>query len=252
MNHHELLHIATLMGQKLLENGAEIYRVEESVERIIKAYGVDEVHVYAVVNTIIVSITLPDRTCLSKTVRIHIRQTNLDRIKHLNHMSRQMVLRRPTYEDSLFELNQILARPVYSLKMEMFAYALTSSTFALFFNGTLSDALCAFMIGPLLRLASHYLGNLKTNPFFTTIACSFIAGLFSILMTHFSIGENYDKIIIGIIMNLVPGVALTNAVRDLIAGDTIAGQSKLIEAILTATCIAIGTGSAVSMIPLFM
>ena len=252
MNYNNLLQVATAVGQALLENGAEIYRVEESVERIVQSYGPRDVNVYAVPNTIIVSITLEDNSSLTKTKRIRTRGTNLDRVERLNDLSRRIVITQPSFDTILKELVQIDSRPVYSFKMELFAYALTSSTFALFFGGTFNDAICALLIGPIVRLISFNLNLLKANPFFVTISCSLVAATLGILTTYFSIGQHYDKIIIGVVMNLVPGVALTNSVRDLIAGDMIAGQAKLIEAILTATCIAIGTGTAVSLIPIFL
>ncbi len=251
MNVNQLLIASTAVGQALLENGAEIYRVEESVERIVSAYDVVDVNVYAVPNTIIVSITMSDNTCLTKTKRIRHRGTNLDRVQGLNDLSRRIVIHRPDFEMIMKELETIDKRPVYDLKTQLFAYALTSSTFALFFGGTFNDALCALLIGPVVRLVSFYLGLVKANPFFVTIACSLTAGILGIIGTQFSIGNQFDKIIIGVVMNLVPGVALTNSVRDLIAGDMIAGQAKLVEAILTATCIAVGTGTAVSLLPLF-
>ena len=46
--------------------------------------------------------------------------------------------------------------------------------------------------------------------------------------------------IIGMLMNLVPGIALTNAMREFIASDLISGMIKFAEAVITAIGIAIG------------
>lgn len=64
---------------------------------------------------------------------------------------------------------------------------------------------------------------------------------------HCIFAHNVDKIIIGALMLLVPGVAVTNSMRDIIAGDLIAGLMKMVEALMVATAIAIGTGGALSI-----
>ena len=63
--------------------------------------------------------------------------------------------------------------------------------------------------------------------------------------------DHIDKMVIGAIMNLVPGVAITNSMRDIIAGDLLAGQAKLVEALFIATAIALGAGMVLSLHRLF-
>ena len=84
MDYNELLHVSADVGSELLESGAETYRVEESVYRLVSAYGAREANVFAVPTCIIVSITLGDGSTVSKTRRIYARGTNLDRIDLLN------------------------------------------------------------------------------------------------------------------------------------------------------------------------
>ena len=234
MDYNELLNITTRLGQMLLENGAEIYRVEESIQRMALAYGVKEVDVYAVPTTIIVTINTVGNCNITKTRRIHQRSTNLDKVERLNNLARYTCQTTPDLKEVKEELEQIQARPKFGFKMQLFAYALTSSTFTLFFGGTVYDALCALLIGPII-----------------TIICSMVAAFLAVVSYELNFAQNIDKMIIGLVMNLVPGVALTNSVRDVIAGDFIAGQTKMTEAILTATSIAIGTGIALSMSNIF-
>ena len=70
--------------------------------------------------------------------------------------------------------------------------------------------------------------------------CSGVASLLSLLLVRAGLGRNVDVVTIGVLMLLVPGVALTNAMRDLVAGDTYSGLSRTAEAILIATGIALG------------
>lgn len=251
MDYNQLLNLTTRLGQMLLENGAETYRVEESIERMALAYGVKEVDVYAVPTTIIVTINTSENFNITKTKRIYQRATNLDKVERLNNLSRNTCQTTPDLKQVEIELEKINQRPNYNFKIQLFAYSLTSSTFTLFFGGTIFDSLCALCIGPIIKIISDIMNRFRTNPFFVTIICSMIAALLAVLSYQLHLAQNIDKMIIGLLMNLVPGVALTNAVRDIIAGDFIAGQTKMTEAILTATSIAIGTGIALSIFNLF-
>lgn len=247
MDFNELLNVSTQLGQMLLESGAEIYRVEESIQRMALAYGAKEADVYAVPTSIIVTINTTDEFNITKTKRIYSRSTNLDKVERLNNLCRYICHERPDLKAVKQELKEISYRPKYSFPMQLFAYALTSSTFTLFYGGNIADAMCALFIGPLIKIISHQLDRFRTNPFFITILCSIVAASFSTLAYHVNLADNIDKMIIGLVMNLVPGVAITNSVRDVIAGDFIAGQTKMTEALLTATSIALGTGIALSI-----
>ena len=63
------------------------------------------------------------------------------------------------------------------------------------------------------------------------------------------LGHNPDFITIGALMILVPGIAFTNAMRDIMAGDLTSGVNKVVEALLIATAIALGTGFVLSLAP---
>ena len=247
MDFNELLNVSTQLGQMLLESGAEIYRVEESIQRMALAYGAKEADVYAVPTTIIVTISTTDECNITKTKRIHSRSTNLDKVERLNNLCRYICREVPDLKTVKQALREISDRPKYSFQMQLFAYALTSSTFTLFFGGNIADAMCALFIGPLIKVISHQLDRFRTNPFFITIICSIVAASLATLAYRFNLADHIDKMIIGLVMNLVPGVAITNSVRDVIAGDFIAGQTKMTEALLTATSIALGTGIALSI-----
>lgn len=251
MDYNELLNVTTQLGQMLLENGAEIYRVEESIQRMALAYGAKEVDVYAVPTTIIVTISTSDEFNITKTKRIYLRSTNLDKVERLNNLARHTCQTTPNLKEVREELKRIQERPKYSYKVQIFAYALTSSTFTLFFGGTILDALCALIIGPIIKIISEQLDRFRTNPFFITIICSLVSASLAVIAYELNLAQNLDKMIIGLVMNLVPGVALTNSVRDIIAGDFIAGQTKMTEALLTATSIALGTGIALSFANIF-
>lgn len=251
MNYQELLDIATRVGFYLLENGAEIYRVEDSIRAIVNTYGVEEVDVYAVPTSIIVTITPPDAPSMTKTKRIYTRQTDLDKIYKLNTLSYSVVATKPSLSEIEESLNEINARPNFSLLVQTMAYALAAFGFTLFFGGNFIDALCSLTLGATIRILSYFMDQLHTNSFFTNTICSGATALLAIFWVQIGVAMHMDKMIIGAMMNLVPGVAITNSMRDIIAGDLIAGQAKLTEALLAATAMALGAGLVLSLNRLF-
>ena len=247
INHQELLDIATRVGVSLLKNGAEIYRVEDSIRRIVAAYGVEEVDVFAVPTTIIVTINPPGEKTLTKTKRIHSRSTDLDRIYRLNDLSFDIVEELPTFPEIERRLNAIAAQPVYPLPIQAFACALAAFGFTLFFGGNLMDAICSLTLGLAIRLIGYGLDLFHTNGFFINTISSAVTALLAVFWVEIGVASHIDKMVIGAIMNLVPGVAITNSMRDIIAGDLLAGQAKLVEALFIATAIALGAGMILSL-----
>lgn len=246
MNYYELLDTMSYLGKLMLENGAETYRVEDSIERVAMAYDVKSADVYAASTSITITIHTPDDKILTRVKRIHSRATNLDKIERLNRLCRRTCEITPALDIVKQSLFGISVRPNYSFWTQVFGYALTTSSFTLFFGGTLADSLCALLIGAIIKGVSHQLSNLKSNPFFSIIICSSVIPLLTLLFYQLGFANHIDLIMIGSIMPLVPGVALTNSIRDLMAGDFVAGQARMTEAILTATCIAIGIGIVLS------
>lgn len=245
MNYEELLNAATALGDSLLENGAEIYRVEESMHRIFKAYGA-EGDVFAIPTCIVASVTTQDGQTFSKTKRIYSRGTNFDKVTELNDLCRRICQDTPSLESIRDELKAIESRPVYRTIWQVLACALVSFSFTLFFGGNLTDAFCAAPAGALVKLATIKMEKFHTNPFFTYIAGSALGALVALAAVHLHFSTNLDKIIIGVFMNLVPGVAMTNAIRDIIAGDLVSGIVKVVEALMIGVAIALGAGIAIS------
>lgn len=245
MKTEKLLSLVMEIGQKMLENGAEIYRVEESIVRICKSYGAKSVEVFAIPSSIIVTLDMgEEKTTMSK--RIFPKETNLDIVDKLNNLSRYICSVKPDTVTIEKLLNDIVKSPVYSNFLIGLCYLFIPAAFALFFGGNARDAVVASLIGVIIKVLLDVLSKMKTNTVFTNILCSAVSSVLAILSVRASIGTHYDKIIIGTIMLLVPGLILTNSMRDFIMGDLMAGTLRLIEAVLVATGIAIGVALVLS------
>lgn len=240
MQTFELLNVTTDIGYCMLEQGAEIYRVEESMRRILQAYGHDEAETYAIPGSIIVTILDETRQPLTKTRRILKHETNLDKVDKLNNLCRHVCKSKPTYKQISFQLKSIMSRTTYSPLVQVLAYAIIGFSFAIFFQGSLFDAIVASVIALIIKLMQFALQKLGSNEFFMILLCSSFTAFTAIFTVRFGIADNMDKVIIGSLMTLVPGITLTNCMRDFIAGDFMAGLSRMVEALLIATGIAIG------------
>jgi uncharacterized membrane protein YjjP (DUF1212 family) len=244
MNYDKLLNISSDIGYSLLESGAEIYRVEESMQRIFEAYGASG-DIYAITNCIIATICTEDGRSITKTRRLFTHNTNFDKVMQLNELCRHICSDVPDFASIEKELERIRQRPVYGLPMQMTAYAAAAFVLTLFFGGTFADACCALVPGASIKLVIVKMSKFHTNSFFMYIVASCLAATLAIISVKLHLAMNSDKIIIGTFMNLVPGVAITYAIRDLISGDLVAGLAKFTEALFIGVALALGTGIAI-------
>ncbi len=250
MNYDALLITTTEIGFQLLKNGAETYRVEDSVTHVLKAYSenITDINVFAIPNCLIISITTKDHITYTKTKRILNRLQNIDRIVKINSLCRYITENKPdiSYIDEQLEIIGNLKR--YPFPFELFASCLTASTFTLFYKGSALDAFWAMIIAALVKTNTSVMKKFKMNFFTTIIFNSFMIAVIAVLSYRIGFPIHYDSVIIGCFMLLVPGVAITNSARDYIAGDLLSGTLRLFEAFLIATFIALGSGIALALL----
>lgn len=248
MDHDQLLSLATDLGFGLLESGAEIYRVEESIQRLLHAYGVPQADPFVIPNCIIVSIVTPDGVPMTRVRRMPSHGTDIDLLERYNDLCRTLCRETPDVADARQRLLLVgQRRREYSPPKLMAAYVIASAAFSLFFGGTPRDALCGGLCGLVIGLALTAMTWLKTNLFFKSMLGAALSALLALFLTHIGIGEHSEKIIIGALMALVPGIIFTNAIRDVMAGDMVAGISKIADAILTGVFVALGTAFALGL-----
>lgn len=237
-----ILKAAVGVGQAILTNGGEIYRVETTIRMILEAYRIppEDIDVFAITNMLLVTIT-EDGHPMTKSVRISARTTDLDKVEALNSLSRYICQNTPPGSEILQRLKEIREGRVYSLWLQTVSYAAGAFFFCMFFHGSFSDAVAAGLIGAIIRIAQWLLDRSRANALFSLLLCSALTAALSVLSLRTGLTQNMDKIIIGALMTLVPGMLLTSCMRDFISGDIVAGLSRLAEAILIAACIAAGT-----------
>lgn len=243
MNHNnsDVIKVCMLAGKIMLQSGAETYRVEDTMVRIARSFGIENAQSYVTPTGIMFSMSETEPT---NFVRILDRSTDLHKVTLVNSISRKISSGNLSVQEASEQLKEVEVRThAYSIFLQILAASIASGCFTIMFQGQWIDFLPAFVAGGFGFCAMVYFHNVVEIRFFAEFLASILIGLLAYLFIDIELGLEMDKIIIGSVMPLVPGLLITNAVRDLMAGHLVSGLSKGAEAFLTA--FAIGAGIAV-------
>lgn len=253
MDYDKLLNMAAELGYRLMYSGAEIYRVEESAWRLLRAYGLEAPEVFAIPNCVIVSVSTPEGHPITRMRRVPIHGTDIEQLERCNALCRRLCAETPPLEEAQAAINALLeAVPRYSPRQVLLGYGVAPAFFAPLFGGGLGDTAAAFLCGLAVGACLLYGGRfIGANSFFRTAVCSAAASLLALLLVRLGLGRSVDVVTIAALMVLVPGMALTNAMREIMAGDTFSALSRTADAILAAAAIALGAAAGQAVGGLF-
>lgn len=242
-----LLDIITDLGYRLAMCGAETYRVEESINRTLCAYGYSA-EAFVIPNCMTVSLRTPDGQSLTRMKRIGQHGSDLDAVERYSGLSRRICAEIPDEQT----LRQWVAetdaqRRYFTLPAYLLGNGLGTLGFCLLFGGSWIDCLWAFGCGLLGGIVNHFMENWGANPFFRIITAAFVMALPAYALSVAGLTLRPGSVIIGGLMILVPGLLFTNAMRDIIYGDTNSGINRVVQVLLIAMAIALGTGAAWSV-----
>lgn len=233
------------VGEGLLKCGAEIQRVEDTIQRICYAYGAEHIEVFAITAMITASVRMSDGEYSSQMRRVYGSSNDFRQLEDFNALSRDICRETPLPFEAVQERLQAIKRESREKKWIAIVGGVVSAVgFAVFFGGNLYDALASGVIGFLVMLLSATL-FFRIGPFARTLLNSILAGLLAESAAYLYSGFHADKIMIATIMLLIPGIAFCNALRDLFSGDTFAGSARLVQAVLLALTIASGFSLAI-------
>ena len=252
----------------LLKNGGEIFRVQQTMQLVAKAYGIPGFQVYVLANGLFVSMQEEGRTItrpvesgdaagqehlfgqehlasqahLASQVRyVPLSSVHLGRVAAVNNLSREIVAQKYTVEEASRKIEQIDKLPFTSNAVQTLMSGLGAGAFCILFGGSLLDSAAAFLSGLVLWIFVLFLTARGANKIMVNILASALVTAMGVLFFHlFSFGDSMDMIVIGSIVPLLPGVPLTNSIRDYLNGDYLSGT--MIDAVLVACCIALGVG----------
>ena len=244
----EVLEVASIAGHILLENGAEISRVEDIMARISTYFGVDKGNFFVLSNGIFTTGMSGGKmekaggqaSTYANVEFIPIRPIQLQKVVEVNQLSYDISAGKCTLQEARARLEKIRNTPAKPVWEQVLGSAFGAAGFCAVFGGGWLDCGAAFLVGCLLYpfillVSGRYMSRIVGG-----ISNALVATLLCVACYHLGFGNSLSNIIIGAIMPLIPGVPFVNGVRDLANADYLAGLTRLTDALLGFLCIAIG------------
>lgn len=235
----QALSAATLAARMMLECSGEIYRAEETAVRMCRAFGLDQAEILCFPTGLVLSVRLPDGQNLSRVLRVQERSIQLDALDKVNAISRAVAKGDMDAGQALQALEALHAKKDPHPALLVAAFAMAAGFFAVMFGGGIREFVISLIGGGLTQAMLPLLRRLHAPPLLISLYGGFVAAG-SVLICLQIVGGNQEAAISGAIMPLLPGLAMTNAVRDTMRGDLVAGMARSTEALLSAVLIAAG------------
>ena len=243
-----VLDAVCLASETILESGGETYRAEETVERMCRGLGIPQVDVLALPTGLMLTLTLEDDSTVSRIVRVHHRSTNLGLMDQCNDISRKVASGHMNAREALKALKEIRRpRPEHRWIL-IAASAVSAASFTVMLGGSWIDFVVSFFCGALVQLVLPPLAKKQVPPLISSMFAGALTTLMAFIGTLVFPSVTVEPVISGAIMPLLPGLAVTNAMRDTIRGDLVSGGARVIEAILSVMMLAAGIGLTLSML----
>ncbi|NLW24431.1 MAG: threonine/serine exporter family protein [Clostridia bacterium] len=239
---NKIIKVVKLVAQIILENGGETYRAEDTVIRICQSYGFTEVNPIAIPTGLFITISRDGIENHTIVKRVKNRTVDLSKVNAANNISRLLTEKKLTLDEAIVELEKLAMTIPPNKYLLIIASALTAGFFALLFKGNFFDFCIAALCGAAIQLAVFVFKGEDMNQFMTSLVGGLVTAIIALsAVTLFNKG-NVELIIGGAIMPLLPGLAMTNAIRDTMGGDLVSGVARGAEAVFIATGLAVGVG----------
>ena len=243
-----MMEAVQLAGRIILENGGETYRVEDTVERMGRAFGCTKVEVFAVPSGVFINLAFPDGEEKTSVKRIRRRGTHLKKVDDANQVSRAVAVGDITPSEALTQLKEIESWEDEKGRALMpWAAGLSALSFAMMFGGSLVDGAAAFVCAALTQGLNRFLRKYNMHQIVSSLLGGGICALLPLLLNRFTGLGLVDTMVAGALMPLLPGLSMINAVQDTIRGDLLSGVTHAAQAILTCSLVAGGALAAQSL-----
>lgn len=229
-------------GNLLLSSGAEIYRAEETMHRIADAMHIKDLDAYVTNRGIFASGNVPGKGIESRIMSVPDKELNIDKIEAVNELSREVCSNRMDLSYLKTSLQNIANMGEQNIAERILSYFLGAGCFSYAIGTSFRDSLCAAIIGSLVGFYMIWSKYRIKSRVLITITASVLTAVLSNLCVAIGLGSQLSFIIIGAMMDLVPGVAFVNSVREFSQNNFATGQTLLTSALLT--CVSMASGVA--------
>ncbi len=241
MSSIDFLEFVVDAGELMLKSGAETFRVEDTMTRMLGSFNFKNTEVFVTTTGIFTSVECHENGLLSMVKRVTSLTVNIEKVADINELSRQLSSKAIDFEQAKVEFKKIEAKEGYAPSIAILASGFTCFGFCFMLGGNFLDSVSSFFVGIIVYIFVLAF-NRRLPSFILNILGGIIIGFTSYLFAKFSIAHNIEKVVIGGIMPLIPGLRITNAIRDVLMGDYMSGLSRFTDATLIAVSIAAGVG----------
>ena len=248
MNYQMLMDTAVKVGEIMLSHGAEAHRVEDTVYRMLKTANLKTTEVFVIMTGMFATLSDPSIETITITKRVRFKGNNLKQICYANEISRKFCAGEITLEEA-HERAIKGYQWEYTHAMAIVGNIMIVTTFPLLVGGNLTDCGVAFLLSLIVGGSIYWADKSHIHPFLRDLAISFMSAVAFVILDYLLPFElRQDAVVIACIMPLVPGVAITNAIRDTLNGDYVSGAARALEAFIKALAIALGVGIGLTML----
>lgn len=242
---YRLMYFTLKVGVMMLEEGGETSRVEDTMIRMCRSRGLEEVYPYVTPTVVQLTSNADDNYAFS--YRVTNRGIHLEKISRINQLSRDFTSKKINLDEAEKRLEEIKFIPSFTNFKKIIWAGIISGSFAILFLGDYKDLVGAFIAGIIGQIVYFYINRVSKTPYISFILSSFVIGIIAVFFSRHLLFTSVEKVISGALMPTVPGIALTNSVRDLISTDLVSGVSRLMDALIIAMVMAFGVGAGITL-----
>ena len=244
MNYNKILQGILDIGESMLISGAENYRIEDSLYRMCRSYGFVKYDVFVIPSNIQITVETENGDIITQVRHIENADIDFDQLDYMNNLCRYVCSHTPDEEELQKKYQEVKNRPPQHPAAKYFAGVMGGTGFAVFFGCNFKDAIVAVIVSLMIVVVGKWLEKREGNLFVYNTILSFLSEVIIVLSVRNGFADHPERIMIGIVMLLISGLSTTNGIREILQKDYISGFINIMNSILGAAGIAVGTALA--------
>lgn len=248
MNYNKIVQGILDIGESMLISGAENYRIEDSLYRMCRSYGFVKYDVFVIPSNIQITVETENGDIITQVRHIENADIDFDQLDYMNNLCRYVCSHTPDEEELQKKYQEVKSRPPQHPAAKYFAGIMGGTGFAVFFGCNFKDAIVAVIVSLMIVVVGKWLEKREGNLFVYNTILSFLSEVIIVLSVRNGFADHPERIMIGIVMLLISGLSTTNGIREILQKDYISGFINIMNSILGAAGIAVGTALAMLML----
>lgn len=244
MNYNKIVQGILDIGESMLISGAENYRIEDSLYRMCRSYGFVKYDVFVIPSNIQITVETENGDIITQVRHIENADIDFDQLDYMNNLCRYVCSHTPDEEELQKKYQEVKSRPLQHPAAKYFAGIMGGTGFAVFFGCNFKDAIVAVIVSLMIVVVGKWLEKREGNLFVYNTILSFLSEVIIVLSVRNGFADHPERIMIGIVMLLISGLSTTNGIREILQKDYISGFINIMNSILGAAGIAVGTALA--------